>query len=296
MESAVIFNIQHFSIHDGPGIRTTVFMTGCNLRCWWCHNPESWEQAPTLCFHPAACIGCGSCGEACPQAENEKTARFTPQCTQCGKCAEVCYAGALSLMGRRIGLDELTEELTKDQSIYLRSQGGVTFSGGEPLMQASFLLKALPLLQARGIHTAMESALHAPWEVLSPLLPHLNLIMADIKCMDPIRHQAHTGKSNDQILSNIQRLAEMDFPLMLRTPIIPGVNDDAQSIRAIAAFIAGLQKKIPLELLPFNNLCTEKYASMNRSYPGAHLAPPSREKMDALVHEARKIGIDASHQ
>ncbi|MBE5781757.1 MAG: glycyl-radical enzyme activating protein [Clostridiales bacterium] len=296
MESAVIFNIQHFSIHDGPGVRTTVFMKGCNLRCWWCHNPESWEHAPTLCFHPTACIDCNACGEACPQAENGKAARFTHRCTQCGKCTEACYAGALSLMGRKITLAELMEELLKDQSIYLRSQGGVTFSGGEPLLQAPFLLKALLLLQARGIHTAIESALHAPWEVLSLLLPHLNLIMADIKCMDPIRHQAHTGKRNEQILSNIQRLAEKGFPLVLRTPIIPGVNDDAESIRAIGTFIAGLNPKIPLELLPFNPLCTEKYASMNQSYPGARLTPPSKEKMDALLKEARQLGIEASHQ
>ena len=285
---AVIFNIQRFSIHDGPGIRTTAFMKGCNLRCRWCHNPESHRVAPELQFFETKCIACGACRDACP---TKTAARFTDACTLCGRCADSCYAGALEITGRRIDTAGLLDEIRRDAALCRKSGGGVTFSGGEPLLQMEFLAELLPLLQAEGIHTAIETAAHVPWETLAALLPHLDLVMCDVKCIDEALHRTFTGASNARILDNIRRIAASDTPLVLRTPVIPGFNDSEAALDAIGAFIASLPREIPLELLPFHNIGRDKYASLARDYDYTKTEPPPRAQMELLAAAARRRGI-----
>ena len=289
---AVIFNIQRFSIHDGPGIRTTVFFKGCNLRCRWCHNPESHRIAPELQFFDTKCIACGSCADACQNGT--PTARFTDACMLCGSCADTCYAGALELTGRRIDCAGLLAEIRRDAPLCSKSGGGVTFSGGEPLLQAELLAELLPLLQAEGIHTAIETAAHVSWDVIAALLPHLDLVMCDVKCMDAERHRTFTGASNARILDNIRHIAASGTPLILRTPVIPGFNDSGEALGAIGAFAASLPGDIPLELLPFHNIGRDKYTSLARDYDYTNTEPPTGAQMEALTEAARRHGISVT--
>ncbi|MBR6748672.1 MAG: glycyl-radical enzyme activating protein [Clostridia bacterium] len=300
MHTASILNIQHFSIHDGPGIRTTVFLKGCNLRCWWCHNPESQELGPQILFYPNKCIGCGACIPACPNASCVLTARFTSACIACGACAEVCVAEATVLEGKSLTEDELFDAIIRDASVYRRSGGGVTFSGGEPMLQHEMLASLLPRLREAGVHTAIETAANVPWERFETLLPHIDLFMCDIKHMDEDAHREHTGVGNRLILENLRRLASAGAEMILRTPVIPGVNDTPGDIRAIAGFVAelsaaacaaGFEKAYGLELLPYHNLGADKFAAMNREFRGAGIDSPSDEQMRVLAEAAREIGI-----
>lgn len=292
MSEGLITNIQRFSIHDGPGIRTTVFLKGCDLRCWWCHNPETWKMTPELLFYKEKCIGCGRCTSLCTAAGEGLTARSTEDCTLCGSCAEGCYAGAVELSGRRMTAEELLCDLLRDRGLYDRSGGGVTFSGGEPLLQPAFLLEMLQLLKENNIRTAIETAAAVPWERLEQMLCCLDLVMCDVKCIDPDLHRQHTGTGNESILENIRRMAERGVPLVLRTPVVPGFNTDEKEIAAVGAFAASLGR--PLELLPFHRAASDKYRALDRNYRGADIEPPSKETMDRLCAAAEAAGADVT--
>ncbi len=296
MSEGIIFNIQPFSLHDGPGTRTTVFMKGCSLRCWWCHNPESWHSAPELMFYRSRCIGCGACAAACPQAENGLSARFTPRCTGCGRCADACFADALQLTGERITPGALAAKLLEDADVFRRSGGGVTFSGGEPLLQADFLLDVINRLKSENVHVAVETALNVPSRDASLILRQVDLAYCDIKHMDPVKHKKATGVSNEHILQNITGAASKGVRMTLRTPVIPGFNDNEDDIRAIAAFIAGLPGKIPAELLAFHGLCSGKYEALDQPFRGLGLREPSRETMERLTQVMQEAGVDASYR
>lgn len=280
--SGFVFNVQTFSLQDGPGIRTTVFLKGCNLHCYWCHNPESWKMGQEFQFFAGKCIGCGACAQACGHAAVGKRALFTEDCALCGKCAQACYCEAILPVGRALSVGELTELLRRDRDLFLQSGGGVTFSGGEPLLQPEFLLHALKGAKELGISTAMESAVCVPWETLEKMLPWLDLIYCDIKIMDAEKHRQATGADNRRILSNIRRMSGAGANLYLRTPVIPGFNDSAAEIRAIADFAAGLPKTHPVELLAFHGICAGKYTALNREYAARDLMTPSEEQMESL--------------
>lgn len=283
-----ICNIQPFSIHDGPGIRTVVFMKGCNLRCYWCHNPESQERGMTIAFHPHKCIGCGACAEVCPAAVDGKPAFFTDRCLKCGKCAENCFSEAIAAIGEDVTVSGLVKKLEKDKSIFASSGGGVTFSGGEPLLQPDFVAAVMKECQRMGIHTAVETAICVPWENVEKILPYCDFFLCDLKSADSQKHREATGAGNERILENLSRLAKTGKALEIRTPVIPGFNDTEEDIAKIGALVRSFGPGIPHTLLPFHSMCTSKYESQGRRFAAADLEEPSDTKMKQL-NEAKQV-------
>jgi len=290
-----IFDIQPFSLHDGPGTRTTVFMQGCPLRCNWCHNPESQPFEGAMLFYPAKCIGCGACVEACENGSPVKTARHTEKCVLCGKCAETCYADAIKRSGRSITCDELAAECLRDIKVYRQSGGGVTFSGGEPLMQAEFIASVMKKLRAEGVHIAVETSLCVNWERAAGLLPLVDLFFVDIKCITPERHKEGVGADNAVILENIRKLSAAGAKLVLRTPVVPGFNADHEELDKIAAFIAALPGKHPAQLLAYHGMCAPKYSALGREFPCRSTMEPAREEMEKYTAILTDRGIEATY-
>jgi len=296
MVSGVIYNIQRYSTHDGPGIRTTVFMKGCPLACWWCHNPEGRDIEPDHSIAASRCIGCGECVDACP----EGAALLTPDgptvdlnhCIHCGACAEACPTEARSFIGREISVDELLLEVGKDRVFYEESGGGVTFSGGEPLMQLDFLLAALEACREQSYHTVVDTSGSASATVLEQVAAHADLLLFDLKHMDDAVHQRYVGASNTRILENLTLLAKMGQDVWVRLPLIPGVNDDEQNIDATAAFLASLEKQYPLHLLPYHRVGSDKYRRMGKPYPMTGLEPPSEEQTALIAEHMRSYGLE----
>lgn len=288
MDNAKIVNIQHFCTDDGPGVRTTVFFKGCNLRCEWCHNPESQSAENDLFFYPRKCIGCLACQRACPvQADTEKernaagsapvAALFTERCRRCGACANACNAEALELSGREISCDEMFSELCADADMYAMSGGGVTFSGGEPILQRAFLARLLPRLKTASIRTAIETAGCYPFPWVAPLLPYIDLVYCDLKTPDDGKHRRYTGVSNADVLQNLKLFSEHANKLVIRTPVIVGFNDG--DIEAIGSFAAALPRPAEVELLPYHDMCRTKYRAMNRPFHCEGFSTPTEEQM-----------------
>lgn len=268
-----IYNIQRFSLHDGPGIRTTVFLKGCPLRCQWCHNPESQSTVPQLSLFAERCIGCGRCMSLCDAhvLENNQHVIRYDACRGCGKCATACPAAALEIFGREATAQEIVEEAARDLPFYQTSGGGLTISGGEPTMQPDFAAEILTLAKARQIHTAMESCGHTAFSVLEKLLPHLDMILYDVKQMDSQLHKNYTGQDNELILSNLRRLCGKDqtVEVVVRTPVIPGFNDQKENFAALRDFLLTLERIPRVEVLPYNPLAGSKYPRLGMTYtPG----------------------------
>jgi pyruvate formate lyase activating enzyme len=299
MLRGIVTNIQRFSIHDGPGIRTTVFLKGCNLHCFWCHNPETLRREAQLQIFPDRCIGCGECFERCPQGahvmENGGRLFLRERCQACGTCVETCYAQALMLVGECKSVDEVVEEVLRDLPFYETSQGGVTLSGGEPLLQPDFSYAILERCRAEGLHTAIETAANFPWERVAAILPVTDLVMMDVKLMDAERHKACTGVPNVRILENALRLGQEAPALIVRTPIVPGINDNAEDVAAIAQFAAQLPNLLYYELLPFHPMASGKYDSLDMDYRARELKSPPKEQMDALTEVAGRYVERAQH-
>ena len=271
MEStATIFDIQHGSFVDGPGIRTTVFFKGCNLRCAWCHNPESQLQAPQLLFYAEKCTHCGRCRTVCPSPEH---------CIACGKCAEVCPSGARERCGQARTLADVLAEVESDRAFY-GADGGVTCSGGECMLQPDFLAALLHECRARGIHTAVDTAGDVSPESLLRIAPDADLFLYDVKCMDDARHRRLTGVPNGQILANLRRLCALGSDVQIRMPVVPGCNDS--EVGAVAAFAAGIGARPP-ELLAFHSLCRSKYDAVGRAFPCADALVQSAAEMQDLA-------------
>lgn len=304
-----VFNIQRFSIHDGPGIRTTVFLKGCSLRCFWCHNPEGIRPGPEIQTFPDKCIACDACIDACQEG-----ARFIADgvrvldrstCTACGRCVDVCFAGALTQVGAVMSADAVLAEVLRDRAFYRQSGGGVTLSGGEPALQVDFAHAILTGCRLAGIHTAIETAGNYPWPFLAMLLPALDLVMMDLKHFDSDKHRWATGAPNERILDNARRLAKTDMPILFRIPVIPTVNDTDAEVAAIAAFVRDLVERrrarnvrvpIALELLAFHRLAGDKYRSLGLPDRAAHLQPLSKARMHELNAVAGTFGVTAQHQ
>jgi len=285
----IVTNIQRFSIHDGPGIRTTVFLKGCNLRCFWCHNPESYRGHPELCFYSGKCIGCGKCFAACPlgchTVDSLGAHRIDRErCVRCGACAGVCNAGALQMTGREYTVDEVMRTVLADAPFYRNSGGGMTCSGGEPLLQSGFVADLMRSAKKAGIHTALDTAGNVDYTAFERVLPHTDLILYDLKCMDDGRHEQLTGASNRRILENLRRLGKGQTPVWIRIPVIPGANDSEENMRAVAEFLYPLGAIRRVALLPYHSLGIGKYEGLGIEGNGvAALKPPSAEALAALA-------------
>lgn len=284
-----ITNVQPFSIQDGPGIRTTVFLKGCNLHCEWCHNPEAMQPQPQIQWFPQKCIGCGACLSECSFARDGRLAFRNGDCIGCGRCAAVCYSEALVLTGKLVTPEILVKELLVDCELFAQSGGGVTFSGGEPYMQAEFLKECLSLLQAEEIHTAVETAACVPWERIERAAPEL--LICDLKSMDAAALARATGGNLELILQNIRNAAARGKPLWVRVPLIPGFNDTAEQMARMAEFVNSLAVMPFVELLPFHDLCVGKYDSLGLPFPAAGIVPPTREHRRELADVWRQAGI-----
>ncbi len=292
--TGVVTDIQRFSVHDGPGIRTTVFLKGCNLRCWWCHNPETLGAAPELQVWPARCIGCGACAEACESGAHRLTAEGhvfeRGLCRTCGRCASACFADSLVWVGRSMTVDEVLAEAMRDAPFY-SDGGGVTVSGGEPVCQAEFTRALLAAIRARGVHTAIETNLAWPWERGAGVIAEADFVMFDVKCAGDETHRSGTGAGNAHVLANIRRLAETGAPCIARTPVVPGFNDTPDDIGRIAELLTSLGSLLYYELLPFHPLGEGKYAALGMSSRAEGLRSPTREHMRMLATAARDHGV-----
>ena len=297
IDQGLIFDIQRFSIHDGPGIRTLVFLKGCPLRCPWCSNPEGQEPKPELTFRKTLCIACGSCREACPTGaialQGSGIAIVRQKCDLCGECVKGCPSEALSIAGRWMTVDEVLEEVERDRCFYETSQGGITLSGGEPLHQIHFTENLLKACKTRGLSTAMETSGYAPWSSIGRILPYVDTLLFDMKHMDPSRHRQQTGVSNEPILENLRKIAHLGNSLNLRYTIVPGHNDDQRAMEAFFRFARSLPGIRQLELLPYHRLGETKYGMLGRTYALAGVWPLSRQEMEPFVQMARREGLGA---
>ncbi|TKG93889.1 glycyl-radical enzyme activating protein [Puteibacter caeruleilacunae] len=266
-----ITTIQRLSIHDGPGIRSTIFMKGCNLRCQWCHNPETFSMQPQLQWISEKCINCGKCVEVCNDSAftiNNGLVQFNrDKCTTCFDCVEHCYPNAIQQIGRTISADDLFNEIAPDFPYFNTSNGGVTFSGGEPMLQLNFLLKTLQLFKQANIHTAIETNFTADWSKYEAIIPYVDLFIGDLKIMDSKDHKRWTGLGNDIILKNIKKLDKTGIPYYIRTPIIPGVNHSAIQVESIIQFVSDLNNVERFELLPYHPLADVKYRNLGIKNP-----------------------------
>ena len=298
MIKGFIFDVRRYAIHDGPGIRTTVFLKGCPLSCWWCHNPESQSPAPELVFRAGRCIACGACVEACPEhAISWKETGPEPgpgTCARCGACAEACWAEARAIAGREATVEEVIAEVERDAAFYERSGGGVTFSGGEPLMQIEFLDALLRASRERGFHTALDTCGYAPWESIERIRPMVDLFLYDIKVVDDARHRELTGVSNERILENLRALARLGHAIRIRFPVIPGVNDDADNVKAIGALSKDLPALLGIDIIPNNRMAAEKYARLGRTYRLADAPALSAERTAEIAHALGAFGLRVS--
>ncbi|MBE6690504.1 MAG: glycyl-radical enzyme activating protein [Ruminococcaceae bacterium] len=269
---ATIFDIERNSYVDGPGIRTTVFFKGCNLRCAWCHNPESQSALPQMMFYKNKCTGCGKCKEKCPN--------HLESCELCGKCTIYCPHDAREICGKEYTVDEVMREILKDKVFYENSGGGVTFSGGECMLQIDFLEEILKACKQNGIHTAVDTAGNVPFECFERILPFTDLFLYDVKCFDSEKHKRYTGAANELILSNLEKLLKTGRSVWVRIPIIPSVNDDEKELQHIRAFLRSCKYPEKVELLPYHAMGEHKYAAIGKEVK--MFSVPSEEKMSKL--------------
>lgn len=284
MKEATIFNIQRFSTHDGPGTRTTVFFKGCPLNCLWCANPESQKFTPELEIIPKNCIGCGECLKQCPNNalyfDETGINVHRELCSACGKCAAECYSKTLKFVGETKTVDEVVTEILKDEVFYRHSGGGVTFSGGEPLSLGGFVLDVIKECKKyNDINTCIETCAYGDTETFIQLAKELDLMFIDIKHMDPEEHKKYTGVSNELILHNIRSIQPYAKNIILRTPMIAGINDTEENIKATAEFAAELEAVSSWEILPFHNLGEHKYEAIGKDYDKSMFRKPDKEKL-----------------
>ncbi len=295
MERGRVFNIQRFSVHDGPGIRTTVFLKGCPLSCLWCHNPEGGSFHPEIVVVENRCIECGECVSVCPlglpSGVGGGWAGDKRRCVMCGSCVDACPTEARQIAGRDVWVDEVMEEILKDRVFYDDSGGGVTFSGGEPLAQPRFLTAMLEACRAEGVHTAVDTSGLVSKDRLLDMAALADLVLFDVKLVDAVRHREYTGVSNETILENLRTLGASGCAIWLRVPIIPGINDDPENIEATARLAASLPSVQRVSLLPYHRLGSDKLKRLGSKDALAGVDHPSADRMQELAAYLEATGF-----
>ena len=293
---ATIFNIQKFCLHDGPGIRTTVFFKGCNLQCKWCANPESQCLRIQYTLERQKCRLCGACVQACPKGTRRmgqgRIVSDKNSCAHCDACLNACPQGAIAREGRRVSIEEVLQEALKDKAFYDHSGGGVTFSGGEVLLQLDFALELARRLHAEGVHMAAETAACVPGERFERLLEALDYVFVDLKHHDSARHREGTGWGNEQVLANIRTLQRSGKPFLIRIPVIPGYNDAPADAEAFARLLADMNIH-RVQLLPFHQLGEKKYSLLDMDYAYADQAQLHREDLSEFIQIFARLGVEA---
>lgn len=291
----VVFDIKRFAIHDGSGIRTTVFLKGCPLRCTWCHNPESWGSKPEVGFQPCRCIACLKCIDACPKDaisfNNNNLITDTDKCDFCGECVDVCTAGAREVIGQTLTVDQVLSVVERDIPFYDESGGGVTFSGGEPLGQHEFLHELLDGCKQKGIHTTVDTTCYATAEVMDKVSARTDMFLCDVKHIDSEKHREFTGIGNEEILGNIKRLAVVGKPIFIRIPIVPGFNDDERNIEDTCRFVGSLGAVSRIDILPCNPGGSEKSGRLLKVPDVSQFDAPTDEQMERIAKKISSFGF-----
>jgi len=296
----LVTNIQGYSIHDGPGIRTVVFLKGCSLECQWCSNPECISPRPEIGFIKALCTKCGKCDNICPDGALIYGADKLPhiereRCSGCGICSSVCSYGAIVLYGKSMKAEEIFNAVNRDKMFYMASGGGVTVSGGEALLQPQLICDLFGKCHQAGIHTCIETSGYAIESALRQVIPFTDYILYDLKHMNPDKHRQYTGKPNGLILSNAKIIAESGIATLFRMPVIPGVNDDPENIKETTDFLHGLGNNVArIELMPYHGLGKGKYGSLDREYLLPHVISPQSERVESIKKAFEDNGISCS--
>lgn len=294
IKKGIVFDIKKFAVDDGPGIRTTVFLKGCPMRCWWCHNPEGQTLAAELMYRQTRCARCGECAKNCSNGVLFLVARKLSInrkiCSLCGECAKKCPSEALTIVGKETSVEEVMKEIDKDSTFYEESGGGITVSGGEPLLQIDFVDAILSECKRRNIHTAVDTCGYAPRKAVENIMDKVDLFLYDLKMMNDAKHRRYTGKSNKQILENFKTLAENGNDILVRFPVIPRLNDDEDNVQKTADFILSHGVK-RICLLPYHRSGIEKYRSLGRRYKLNSMKTPSQQKLNSIKRQLEVSGL-----
>jgi len=295
VNTGIIFDIKKYAIHDGPGIRTTVFFKGCPLHCLWCHNPESISPEPELSYYQSRCTACYTCVDSCPENAISKAERTIiidrEKCTACGECVQICPSDALEIIGKKVSVNEVIKEIEKDIPFYDESGGGVTFSGGEPLMRADFLKTLLDKCTEMEIHTAVDTSGYVPFGTFEKIMNNVNLFLYDLKLIDNNKHKKYTGVSNSLILKNLIKLDKRGCSITIRIPLIPGINDSDGDIKDFIEFILSLKKTNEINILPYHRGGAAKHKRLGIADHLKITSSLKEEKIEIIKRKFEEKGL-----